>query len=299
MMLKKIIVLLTLMALPAFGFNPNTDDSLVGWWALDDGDGSTAVDGSGNGNDGTLEGDASWAAGYLGSAVEFDGDGDYIDIGNDEIFDLTEEVTLALWINPNNLLNGQHTQWLGKGDHTYAIKHHENNSVEFFVYEGTWNAVQYPDSDNSWNGEWRHVAGTFDGSDLLIYVDGEEVASESYSGGIETRDHNVRIGENSESTGRYYEGKIDDARIYSRALTADEIRMIMTGGFNPGLATNPSPINKEDDLPLNTILSWTPGAYPGTHNVYFSANFDDVNDGTALISEQQDANIYDPGVLDF
>ena len=65
------------------------DPDLVGYWKFDETSGTTAQDASGNGQDGTLNGDPQWAAGMLGGALEFDGDGDYVDIGDDPIFNIT------------------------------------------------------------------------------------------------------------------------------------------------------------------------------------------------------------------
>ena len=75
------------------------DPDLVAHWKLDDGSGTTAIDSSGNGNDGTFVGDPQWVAGKLGGALDFDGDGDYVDFGNDTIFDITDAFSLTLWIN--------------------------------------------------------------------------------------------------------------------------------------------------------------------------------------------------------
>ena len=74
------------------------DPDLIGYWKFDETSGTTAHDASGNGHDGTLNGDSQWAAGMLGGALEFDGEGDYVDIGNDPIFNITGQITVACWI---------------------------------------------------------------------------------------------------------------------------------------------------------------------------------------------------------
>jgi len=74
----------------------------------------------------------------------------------------------------------------------------------------------------------------------------------------------------------------------------------LTRSASPVTAKKPSPVDTGADVPRDIVLSWTPGEYPMmTHNVYFSTNFDDVNDGVALVSPGQDANSYDPGRLEF
>ena len=74
------------------------DPDLIGYWKFDETSGTSAQDATGNGNDGTLNGDPQWAAGMLGGALEFDGDGDYVDVGDDPIFQITDQITVACWI---------------------------------------------------------------------------------------------------------------------------------------------------------------------------------------------------------
>ncbi|MCF7975136.1 MAG: discoidin domain-containing protein [Phycisphaerae bacterium] len=291
----------------AYGFNANTDPSLVGLWTLDETEGPVAVDSSPNGNDGTLNGNAAWTQGYLGGAISLDGTNSYVDFGASDIFNLTEQVTLALWIKPYDLNNGQHNHWLGKGDHAYAIKHNLNNNIEFFVYDaGDWHSVNYTGYDDSYNGEWHHMAGTYDGTTLTIYVDGILGIEAAYAGGIAVSTHSVRIGENSEATGRYTDGIIDDARIYSRALTLEEIQSVMTGGGNPALASGPVPaVDAEDVWYDGSILTWVPGESAVAHDVYFGGKAEDVNnasrnnDLSVLVSQGQAASEYALAPLDF
>ncbi len=73
---------------------------LVAYWRLDEGSGTTANDSSGNGNDGTFNGDPQWVEGYYGGAIEFDGAGDFLDCGSDPSLDLTKW-TIAFWLKLN------------------------------------------------------------------------------------------------------------------------------------------------------------------------------------------------------
>jgi hypothetical protein len=85
-------------------------------------------------------------------------------------------------------------------------------------------------------------------------------------------------------------------------IAVDEIRITNAtdlGVVPPGLATAPQPDNEATDVLRDIVLSWTPGDFADTHDVYFSTNFDDVNDGVALVSPGQGANSYDPGRLEF
>jgi len=251
---------------------------LVGHWRLDESGGTVAADDSGNGNDGTLQGGPQWVAGQVGGALEFDGVDDYVDCGNDPIFDITEQITLAVWVNASDMLNGQHNPWLGKGDNTYAIKHQSNNNLEFFVYDGAWHSTQYATDLASLNGEWHHMAGTFDGAELKFYLDGEEAATLTFAGTIGTAAHSVTLGNNSQASGRFFDGMLDDARIYNEALPAEEIQALMQPEAIPH-AMGPKPANGSIHDDTKATLEWRAGAFANSHNVYFGETFDEVDQG--------------------
>jgi hypothetical protein len=283
------------------------DSSLVGWWKLDETAGTTAADSSGNGHPGTLMNGPIWVTGQIMGALKFDGVNDYVDCGNNAVFDITQQVTVALWVNPLDIGNTQDNEWLGKGDHTYCLKgFRTGNAIEWFVYSaGGWRTAVV-DVGTSFNGTWHHVAGTFDGAALKLYVDGVLRTTTAYAGTIETRTHNINMARNSEATTRFAQVTIDDARIYNRALSEAEINVIMKGETTSGKATIPSPIDKKTDVARDVVLGWKPGTYAAKHNVYFGTTSAEVTAATTTthpnvqVSLNQDANTYDPtGVLNF
>jgi hypothetical protein len=252
------------------------DLGLVGWWKFDETSGTVASDSSGNGNNGTLNGGITRVAGRLGGALDLDGVNGYVDCGNAAIFDLTDQVTLAVWVNTRDMGNGQHNPYITKGDHSYAIKGHQWGSIEFYIYSGGWRTCTMP-AGASFNGEWHHLAGTFDGTQLLLYLDGEQQSRTPFTGAIDTRTFNVNIGRNDENQDRLYEGLIDDARIYNRALSAAEIKKLA----NPEKASEPSPANGDILNQSEVTLSWNAGENATVHNVYFSDDLQAVTDGNA------------------
>ncbi|HER35406.1 MAG TPA: hypothetical protein ENO19_08080, partial [Halothiobacillaceae bacterium] len=201
------------------------DPDLVGWWRCNAGLGNTLADSSGLGNNGNFVNHPQWVAGYDGSGLHFDGSSSYVDCGNPAAFDLNEQVTLALWIKTEDAANGQHNPYVGKGDTSYAIKHHTSNSIEFFIYDDTWYTARAP-VDSSFNGVWHHVAGTYDGASLKVYLDGALQATTAHVGTIASSTYTVNIARNSQMTDRFYAGAVDDVRIYSRALTSREINFL-------------------------------------------------------------------------
>jgi hypothetical protein len=101
-------------------------------------------------------------------------------------------------------------------------------------------------------------------------------------------------------------GSLDELAIFNTALTVEEIQRAMKGiGTPPELAKNPNPDDAVIDVPQDIVLSWQPGEFALKHDVYLGTIFDDVNEadrtnpGEVLISEAQDANSYDAGILDF
>jgi parallel beta-helix repeat protein len=169
------------------------------------------------------------ASGWFNGALQLDGVDDYVDCGNDDRLNITDEITLAVWVKTNDSGNGEYNPYVSKGNHSYAIKHQYGNNIEFVIYDDWWYYVWYP-VDSSFNDDWHHLAGTYDGSQLKLYVDGELEANSPYAGSIAGSTFNVNIGRNAEVTDRLYEGLIDDVVIFSRALNPEVIEYLRVHG---------------------------------------------------------------------
>jgi hypothetical protein len=249
-------------------------DGLVAYYELE----NDANDSSGNGLDGTIVGEPVFVEGAVGMGLQLDGVDDYVDLGNDPLFDLTEQVTLSVWVNTQDIGNTENNPWLGKGDTSYMIKgHREGNQIEFFIYDGGWN-VAHADVGAEFNGEWHHAAGTFDGEQLIIYVDGNVAVTSEYVGGIAPSTYNVAIGTNTQASGRFSESIFDEAMIYNRALSEGEIRYL--AGHRVNLALNPSFEEDEvilDDPDWYSWCTWNPAEGAGSNATIVDT---DAVDGT-------------------
>jgi hypothetical protein len=211
---------------------------LIAHWKLDETEGAIAHDSAGD-NDGILYGGTTWqpTGGFIDGALEFDGVDDYVDCGNDASLDITDEITVAAWVKTNDANNGEHNPYVTKGDYSYALKHFGLNSIEFFIYDNAWwQVVQFP-VDSSFNDVWHHIAGTYDGSELKLYLNGRLQSTTLHIGHIASSSDNVNMARNSEATFRFYDGLLDDVRIYNCALSPDEIIQLVctdppTGDLN-------------------------------------------------------------------
>jgi hypothetical protein len=197
------------------------DPNLVGYWQLD-GD----VNDAAGSNHGTLVGDPTWVNDpNHGWCLSLDGDGDYVDVGDDPSLTFTEAITVACWIK----VNAFDRNWnaiVTKGDDWVLARTRDDNRVAFLclgLTGGGWPEV-YSDDVN--DGNWHHIAGVYDDSTLYIYQDGLAMSSKSLHGSINRNWSRVLIGENGQAPNRYWNGLIDDVRIYNRALTADQIRVL-------------------------------------------------------------------------
>jgi alpha-mannosidase len=202
-----------------------------GWWKFDETSGATAADSSGNGNTGTVSG-ASWTTGHLSNALSFNGSSNYVLAGNYP--KPTTTATYTAWVYANSA-----PTWasiIKNWGNTTAGQIHlgiDNTSGKLSVYmtQSNGTTVNCIEATAFPTGSWQHVATVADGSTIRLYRNGTQVASVSYNGTLKTSFNALGIGvkPNEAGTGPdstnpgYWNGKIDDVRIYNRALSAQEI----------------------------------------------------------------------------
>jgi predicted outer membrane repeat protein len=199
--------------------------ALVAHWKLDESEGDTAKDSAGT-NDGTLHGGPQWQPynGRLEGALLFDGENDYVDCGNSPTFDITGQISVGAWVNINSV-NMEWQTVIAKGDSAWRLSTARNYRRYHFAVTGgpPWN---YINGDIEVDAhEWHHVCGTYDGANLRLYIDGVEDPAGPVPelNGVTTDDYDVYIGENQERPGRYWDGLIDDVRVYNYALSPTQV----------------------------------------------------------------------------
>jgi len=199
---------------------------LVAWWNFDEGSGDVLPDRSGNNNDGKIHG-AGWVKSGKGYALRFDGVDDYVTFKDTPSLAITGPITVMVWIHPESLpprdagIVGKHTEVLG-------LTYYKNGSCYWYVSSGG-NNVSTPVN----LGEWQHVAGSFDGKMMKLYVNGFARSSKESQFKELKRGKNLLMGCFSPDPARispatkslpHFNGMIDEVRVYDRALSITEIQ---------------------------------------------------------------------------
>jgi len=202
--------------------NTSTEPPQIAHWKLDETGGEITEDSAGD-HDGTLQGDPIWRpqGGRIAGALEFDGQGDHVNCGNDSNFNITGAITLAAWIKTESS-SGKKTI-LAKHDDTWRIRI-QNGNFEL-VLPGLSGEQWFTVTGSAVNdNRWHHVLGVYDGqSKASVYIDGSLDASREAAGSLNTNDEDVCIGRNSLLPERDFVGRIDDVQVYDYALNDDEI----------------------------------------------------------------------------
>ncbi len=195
---------------------------LVAAYSFDAGSGSTLADESGSGNFGTISG-ATWTSGgKFGGALSFDGTNDWVEVGDAGSLDLTTGMTVEAWVKPSAAPSG----WS-----TVVSKERNRLAYGLFAGESTGRAagqVVIGSERTALGAElvtsvWSHLATTYDGAMLRLYVNGVLSGSTPVSGSIRVSSGQLRIGGNSQG-GRWFAGQIDEVRVYDRALSSAELQ---------------------------------------------------------------------------
>jgi hypothetical protein len=258
---------------------------LVGQWKLDEGSGTTAMDATGNGNNGTLEDGPTVVEGQFGQALAFEDSRVAIPASDSLTADMFQgSFTLSAWINPKR--TGDTWQQIFR-----SMREDDTSNDTLFINN---------DGRLSWRGrvgeawaggmcetapgvvpadQWTHVAVTGDGTNFRVYVNGalsQESAFQTTDGSNAT----YYIGGDPTWIGESYSGMIDDFRIYNHVMSEDDIKASMENqGGAIVKAYGPDPRNGtlHEDTWIN--LSWRAGDFAVSHDVYLGDNFDAVNEG--------------------
>ena len=160
--------------------------------------------------------------------ISDDGDADYVSLPTESDYDFTTAVTVAAWVNVTSFGVAEQAI-VTKGDTAWRLERNASTDAVQFTVNGlsTNTVVQGSISVNDEN--WHHVAGVYDGSQLLLYVDGQLDNAVTASGTMDTNGSFVYFGNNAGASGRYFSGRMDDVYIYDTALNAASVLALAQG----------------------------------------------------------------------
>ncbi len=222
----------------AFSVATPANAGLVAAYGFNENGGTSVADASGNGHTGVISGALWTTAGRFGSALSFDGSNDMVTVADSNLLDLTTAMTLSAWVFPTAHGNGAWRNVLIKerpDGEVYNLYSNVNTNVPT-VYVVRSAAPGTPLDARATTqlplNAWTHLAATHDGTTLRLYVNGAQVGSRAVSGSLLTSTGTLRIGGNT-LWGEFFQGMIDEVRIYNRALSQGEIQADMTRPITP------------------------------------------------------------------
>jgi len=261
--------------------------TVIGVWLFDEGGGEVAQDSSINGNDGTLNGPEWTNVSKFGGALEFNGTDAYIEFATGESMK-TPHLTFMAWFNTRKLDGYGHIFQTGNDWDDmagYVFRVHQDGHAQAALAFAPGNTATWLSGPALEADTWYHMVLTYDGTDAILYLDGENVASGAGQGEIMYDNQPVRIGILSQTIGSAFDGFIDEVALFDVALEAEDIQAIMNNGLariagNQPFASRPDP--KDGALHENTwvTLSWMPGDFAVSHDVYLGENPDNVKEAT-------------------
>ena len=235
--------------------DPAGAPGLVAAYGFNEGSGTAVADQSTNNNAGVVSG-AAWVDGKAGKALSFNGTNALVTINDSTSLRLTGGMTLEAWVNPRT----------GGGWRTILMKE-KAPTLSYAMYANTDSnqpsleltlaaATELRGTSTVPLNVWTYLAATYDGAQLRLYVNGVQVSSLTAAGTIMTSTNPLRIGGNS-IWGEYFDGIIDEVRVYNRALTQSEIQTDMTTAVGGGPLPDSTPPVRSGGQPSGTLPSGT------------------------------------------
>ena len=259
----------------------SSGSSLIAHWKMDEGSGTTLIDGTNYGNHGVISGSPTWVAGVDGQAIRFNGSNKYATVEDNNSIDIAGAVTIAMWVKPEK----RATQYLIKKAAHNAVDGYElalSNPGQFFfrfnqkssgdTYRLNSN-VNYPTSGDT----WMHVAATFNGTTIKMYINGKENNSITFTSISSIGINTLPLSIGAESDGfRGLQGALDDVRMYNFALSAAEVYELANPTSTPPVAVAVpvllTPANSSTDVATQPTLSWNSAEGADTYSIEVAAN---------------------------
>ncbi|MFC1603550.1 tetratricopeptide repeat protein [Planctomycetota bacterium] len=210
-------------------------NQLIAHYTFEQVDGTKVMDSSAHQIDGIMQGNAQIIEDPVrGKVLKLDGAGDWIDCGNDARFDILNQITISSWIKIAKF-DKSYQAIIAKGNEAWRLQRFQGtNNIEFTCTginiegQNTWEGWLFGAIDVNDN-QWHHLVGVYDGRSTILYIDGEQDVSAKASGKIHITENKLLIGALYEWYPREWNGFIDDVRIYSYALSPEEVKKLYEG----------------------------------------------------------------------
>jgi len=263
---------------------------LVAAYGFNEGSGTSTADASGNGNNGTTTATTWSTVGKFGSALSFNGTSSWVTVPDAPNLDLTTSVTVEAWVNPAALGTAWRT----------AVMKEQTGGLVYGLYANSDttrpSAHVFITSEQATRGTaalalntWTHLAMTYNGTTLRIFVNGVEASNKAISGNLVLSNGALRIGGNS-IWGEYFSGLVDEVRIYNRVLSANEIQSDMNTPIN----APPPPPPPDTSPPVVSVTAPASGATVAGQITLFADASDNV--GVAGLQFYVDGTLFGPEI---
>lgn len=231
---------------------------LVAAYGFEEGTGSTTVDNTGRGHTGTIAGAAWTSAGRSGRGLQFNGVSDRVTVADAADLDLTLGATLEAWVLPTTA-DSWRTVVLKEavGELAYALYSSDDSTRPAMMTRTTATTSSAGGNVRLTTNTWSHLAGTYDGATMRLYVNGVQVGVRGLTGGINATSSPLMIGGNN-VWGEFFAGTIDDLRIYNRALSPAEIVSDMATPVTTGIPADITAPKVMTTLPLGGTVGIGP-----------------------------------------
>jgi concanavalin A-like lectin/glucanase superfamily protein len=215
--------------------------TLVGGWLLDEGSGNDAMDLSENGNDGDING-TKWVAGKFGGALEFSDASDFVKVPDAEGFDGISQLTLLAWFKFDSFPPQNYTTVGKEAVYRFVISPGGAGHFVLATIVNAWYSNGTLASGSGFKtGQWQHVAGTYDGNLVRLYIDSklagegpQEISGDIVDSGSAFYINMVEVAA-AHDTVDFYEGLIDEVAVFNVALPEEDIKDIMKSGLERAL----------------------------------------------------------------
>ncbi|MFC4118968.1 LamG-like jellyroll fold domain-containing protein [Nonomuraea zeae] len=282
---------------------------LVAGYGMDEGTGVSVADSSGQNNTGTGT-STTVVDGKYGKALSFDGTSSWVTVPDTASLRLTTGMTLSAWVNPASVANWRSVvgKELGTGGVSYTLYASNGAAPSGWAQDAPGSSATVDGMSPLSVNTWSHLALTYDGAALRLFVNGQQVAQTDFSGSLYSDGSPLRIGGN-QIWREYFHGLIDEVRVYNRAQSAAEIQTDMntplsqpqppdtqaptapgslaaTGGPNSASLTWTAATDNVDVMGYTIHRSTTPGFTPSSANQVGSA------EGTSFLDPGLTAGTY-------